>query len=127
MKKVCFIFFTVFVLNVVWENLHVFLYDNYKGGAITEFILLRASLFDAFLITIILLPFLYFSFFKTKIWLIFLIGICIAIINEWYGLSTARWMYNDLMPIIPIIKTGLTPTIQLALTGYLTFLLIKNK
>lgn len=90
------------------------------GGKITEFILLRASLFDAILIVIISLPFVYFSFLKNKTWLILILGIIIAIFNEWYGLGIGHWAYNELMPIIPIIKTGLTPTIQLGLLGYLS-------
>ncbi|VAW31866.1 hypothetical protein MNBD_CPR01-31 [hydrothermal vent metagenome] len=108
-------------MNFIWENLHSFLYLNYKGGEITQFILLRASLFDALLIAIISLPFLYFEFLKNKAWLIFIIGIAVAIFNEWYGLSTLRWIYSSNMPIIPIIKTGLTPTLQIGLLGYISF------
>lgn len=86
----------------------------------TEFILVRASLFDALLITIISIPFAYFVFLKNKQWAILVIGVIVAIGNEWYGLSTGRWAYNELMPIIPIIKTGITPTIQLGLLGYVS-------
>lgn len=121
MKKIIFIFSTAFVLNAIWENLHSYLYDNYMGGKITEFILLRASLFDALLITLISLPFLYLYFLKDKSWLILVLGTIIAILNEWYGLNTSRWAYNALMPIIPILETGITPTIQLGLLGYITF------
>lgn len=91
------------------------------GGKVTEFILLRASLFDAFLITVILLPFLYLNTFRNKSWLIIVIGIVVAIFNEWYGLSTSRWVYNSFMPILPLIKVGLTPTLQLGVLGYLTY------
>lgn len=118
MKRISVIFLTAFLLNVVWENLHAGLYVNYMGGEITEFILLRASLFDAIMITILLLPFLYFSMFKTREWLIFIIGTVIAILNEWYGLSTGRWVYNTLMPILPVIHTGITPTFQIGLLGF---------
>lgn len=121
MKKIIFIFINAFVLNAIWENLHSFLYDNYMGGKITEFILLRASLFDALLITLISLPFLYFFALKDKSWLILILGTIIAILNEWYGLNTGRWAYNAFMPIIPILETGITPTIQLGLLGYATF------
>lgn len=88
-------------------------------GQITEFILIRASLFDALVITIILLPFIYLNKLKNKTWLIIIIGVIVAVFNEWYGLNTGRWEYNSLMPILPIIKVGLTPTIQLAVLGYL--------
>ena len=91
------------------------------GGKITEFILIRASLFDAILVTIIVLPFIYLFSLKNKSWLIIVIGIVVAILNEWYGLSTGRWTYNSLMPIVPMIKVGLTPTFQLGVLGYITY------
>lgn len=93
------------------------------GGEITQFILVRASLFDALLITVILLPFIYLQILKNRVFLMLLVATIIAIINEWYGLSTNRWMYNSFMPIIPIIETGLTPTIQLGVTGYISYIL----
>ncbi|MDO8729325.1 MAG: hypothetical protein Q7K26_05600 [bacterium] len=91
------------------------------GGKITEFILIRASLFDAILITTVVLPFIFISSLKDKSWLIIVIGIVVAIFNEWYGLSTGRWAYNSLMPIVPILKVGLTPMLQLGVLGYLSY------
>ena len=121
MKKLIIIFFSAFVLNLLWENLHSFLYLNYKGGQITEFILVRASLFDAVLITLILLPFIYLSVLKNKNWLIIVIGTIIAILNEWYGLSTGRWVYSSIMPIIPIVNVGLSPILQLGVLSYVSY------
>ena len=60
MKKILLIFATAFILNAVWENLHAFLYDNYMGDKITELVLLRATLADAVMITVITLPFVLF-------------------------------------------------------------------
>lgn len=125
MKKIGSIFILAFILNVLWENLHSFLYSNYMGGEITEFILIRASLFDALLIAIISLPFIFFDKLKNKSWLIIIIGVIIAILNEWYGLGTARWVYNSFMPILPIINVGLTPAIQLGILGYVSFRLVE--
>lgn len=127
MKKIGSIFILAFILNVLWENLHSFLYSNYMGGEITEFILIRASLFDALLIAIISLPFIFFDKLKNKSWLIIIIGVIIAILNEWYGLGTARWMYNSFMPILPIINVGLTPAIQLGILGYVSFRFAESK
>ena len=126
MKRLISIFLFSFATNVIWENLHSYLYVGYRGGRITEFILLRASFWDAVMITIILLPFLYLHFFKKRSWLIFIIGITVAVAIEWYALGTDRWAYNSLMPIIPFLDTGLTPTIQLGLLGYLTYKLFHN-
>ena len=118
MKKILSIFVIAFVLNAIWENLHSFLYAAYRGGKITEFILLRATLADAVIITIIALPFLFIPSFKKRSWLIIIIGLVISVAIERYALSTGRWAYNAFMPIIPLLSVGLTPTIQLGLLGY---------
>ncbi len=121
MKRIFSLFIIALVLNMVWENLHSFLYESYRGGSITEFILVRASLFDALIIVIILVPFLYVSFLRKRTWLIVVIGTIVAIMNEWYGLSTGRWLYSPYMPIVPMLEVGLTPMLQLGLLGYLSF------
>ena len=120
-KKLFFIFIVAFVLNLIWENLHSYLYVHYQGGVITEFILLRATFADAVIITFIALPFLFLSTFKKRAWLMVPIGVIIAVSMEWYALGTGRWAYNALMPIIPLLKVGLTPAIQLGLLGYLSY------
>src|SRR3989338_6127191 len=52
-KKLIAIFALAFLLNLIWENLHSWLYAYYEGGVITEWILLRATLFDAIFITLL--------------------------------------------------------------------------
>jgi 1,4-dihydroxy-2-naphthoate octaprenyltransferase len=119
MKKVAYIFGLAFILNFIWENLHAFLYANYQGGAITEMILLRASFVDAIFITVVGTAFIKLKFFKERTWLVLLIGIIAAAGQEMYALASGRWAYNSLMPIIPILNVGLTPTIQLGLLAYI--------
>jgi hypothetical protein len=121
MKRLLTIFVLALLLNAVWENIHSVLYSNYMGGPITETILLRASLFDALLIALICAPFLYVHTLKDRDWLILIFGTLIGILNEWYGLSTGRWAYNSMMPILPLIKVGLSPTLQLGLLGYVSY------
>ena len=120
-QRIFLIFIIAFVLNLIWENLHSFLYDNYMGGKITELILLRAALADAAIITVITLPFLFYSFLKKRSWLIIFIGFVISVAIEYYALETGRWAYSVFMPIIPFLSTGLTPTIQLGFLGYIAF------
>ncbi len=127
LKQIGVIFVSAFLLNLVWENVHVFLYDNYKGGAITELILLHATLVDALIIVALSLPLIFISSLKKQSWTIVILGIIIAIIIEWWALGTARWVYNAYMPIIPFLGTGLTPTIQLGLLGYLSFKIGERK
>jgi len=126
MKKILSIFIVAFILNVVWENLHSIFYANYMGGEITEFILLRASFWDAIIIVLITLPFIFYPTFKNKSWLIILTGIIVSIFIEYWGLGSHRWAYNSLMPIIPILGLGLTPVIQLGLLGYVSFKTAEN-
>jgi len=120
-QRLARVFFIAFLLNLLWENLHSVLYVSYKGGPITEFVLTRASLFDACVITLLLVPFFYVPYLRKTTWLIFVLGTVIAVVNEWYGLSTGRWLYTTLMPIIPMLHVGLTPAIQLGLLGYTTY------
>jgi len=121
------IFVLSFFLNLIWENLHSLLYTNYMGNQITKFILLRASLGDAVMITILCLPFIFFKKQERKNWLIILMGVVLAIFIELYALETGRWSYNEYMPIIPFLDIGLTPTIQLGLLGYLSYRIVVKK
>lgn len=121
MRRFFFIFSVAFVSNLIWENLHSVLYDNYMGGKITELILLRAALIDAIIITVILSLFFLFPRFKKIDWAILLLGLIISIFIEYYALHTHRWAYNSLMPIVPFLKVGFTPAIQLGLLGYIIF------
>ena len=127
MKKIFEIFFLSFFCNLIWENLHSYLYASYMGGIITEAILLRASLADAVIITLLSLPFVFIVKLRNKSLVIIFIGILIAILIELYALRTGRWAYNEYMPIIPILFIGLTPTIQLGLLGYLSYRLVVGK
>lgn len=120
-KKIFFIFTIAFILNLIWENFHSLLYANYMGGKITELILLKATLVDAFIIVIITLPFVFFPLLKKQSWIIILIGFVISVSIEYYALGAGRWAYNSMMSIIPFLGTGLTPTIQLGLLGYISF------
>lgn len=125
-KKTLFIFIVAFFLNAIWENLHALLYENYMNGEITEFILLRATLADAIIITFITLPFIFSPLFKKHGWIIFFVGFIISVGIEWWALSTGRWTYNAYMPVIPILSVGLTPAIQLGLLGYFSFQIIQK-
>ena len=120
-KKLAVIFVLAWLANLVWENLHHVLYLHYQGQPITGLILFRASLFDAAVITILALPFILVPFFRARLWLAFVIGVVLAVGLEWWALATSRWAYTDLMPLIPLLGTGLTPTIQLGLIAYLVY------
>lgn len=121
MKKLFIIFILAFFLNLIWENLHSYLYIHYQSGLITEWLLVRASLVDAVFITIMGWFFITIAFFRKRVWLAFLIGVAAAVLLEFYALKTGRWDYNEFMPIIPLLNVGLTPTIQLGFIAYLIY------
>ena len=112
------------VLDILWQNAHVFLYANYKGGPISEFILLRAVLFDAITMLLILIIFKALPAQFQYLPLFIALNLTASILIEYWGLSTGRWAYNEMMPIIPLLNVGLTPILQLPLLGYLSYWVI---
>lgn len=90
------------------------------GGPITEMILLRASIVDAIIISVIALPFIALQSLKKYSWTIIFLGVAIAVGIEWWALGSGRWEYNMYMPVIPLINVGVTPAIQLGLLGYVS-------
>ena len=114
---------TAFLLNLVWEYAHHVLYKHYKGGAITNILLLRVSINDALILLVIALAIRNIPVLEGQLWLLFITAFLIATAIEWHALTTGRWAYGENMPVIPMLKTGLTPTIQLSLTGTVAYLL----
>lgn len=119
------VFIISFALNLLWEHLHVFLYAHYKGGIITEKILLHATLADALFTVGFALLFLVPSFLKKRMWLVIPLGFALSISIEKWALASGRWAYGSSMPIIPLINVGLTPAIQIGLLAYLTFYFVR--
>jgi hypothetical protein len=119
------IFFSAFLINFVWEVLHSVLYERAAGVLIEDIsratynlILFRASIMDALIIVVIIAIYFTIPFLRTRSWTVLVIGIIWAIVLETHALGTGRWAYDTTMPIIPLINTGLTPTIQLGLIAY---------
>lgn len=121
MKKLALIFAIAFLLNLVWENLHVNLYAHFQGGPITQFHLWRATLFDAVFIASLAILFIKNNYFKQRLWWALVFGLAAAILIEVYAININLWGYNDLMPIIPLLNIGLTPALQLGLLSFMTY------
>jgi hypothetical protein len=120
-KKAAMVFLVAFVLNALWEHAHALLYIHYRGGEITNLILLRAAFFDALITAAIITPAFLYGWFRDRSWYIILVGILFAIALEWWALGTGRWAYNVYMPIVPFFSVGITPTVQLGLLGYISY------
>lgn len=117
-KQIVIIFLASFFLNAVWEVLHSRLYVHYKGGPITSLILLQTMFVDAAIISG--LYFLSRLLSRNAYAVVCVGGLSIAVLLEIWALHTNRWAYTAAMPLIPIVHTGLTPTIQLCITGFLS-------
>lgn len=123
--KLIYVFVLAVALNFAWENAHAPLYASYKGGAITQSVLFRASVADAVYILLLALIFMQVPFFKKRLWLVVPMGFVISASIEWWGLVGGRWVYSVAMPIIPYLDVGLTPLIQIGVLAYLIFRMVK--
>jgi len=43
------------------------------------------------------------------------LGAATAILIEWYALRNGRWTYNELMPLVPLVRVGWWPVLQMAI------------
>lgn len=131
LKLTLTIFGVGFLLNLVWENLHAPLYQEYTNFWDHFMINALASLGDGALI--VLFYFIFSTWKKNTYWikcfnwidafLFMIFGALVAIGIEQLALSYDIWHYTEKMPVI--LSTGLTPLIQLILLPSLTLLLTK--
>jgi hypothetical protein len=124
-----------FFLNLLWEVLHSLLYDWNKEPLINDIFVYipRITGFASALDTLWIFTFIIWAsiFNRSIFWLkspqikdygVFIaIGILYAILFEWMAVELNLWSYNELMP--QIFGIGLTPLIQLALTGIVSLYL----
>jgi len=125
LKKLASVFILAFILNWIWEIAQSALYLNHQGMPITSFILFRAAAADA--VIILILVFIAQKLKINRSLFVALAGLVLAIVIEMWALQTGQWAYSALMPTVPIIRVGLTPTIQLAAIGYFVQKLVFRK
>lgn len=119
------------VLNLLWENVQAPLYEGYTGFVQHSPICAVASLGD-----VVIIVFLYAVFaaiMRDALWFrrlnwkstvsLIVIGAVIGVGIEKWGLADGRWNYTESMPIIPFLKVGLTPILQMMIVPILTFYL----
>jgi len=119
------IFIFGFCVNLAYELCHSFLYETCRQASLKKYIylMLKAALFDAFVITFIYwfttIIFrnenIFYNYGQLAAFLV--ISLAIAFWYEKIALYYHRWEYATQMPMI--FGVGLTPFIQLALTGAL--------
>ncbi len=105
------IFAVAFILNVVWEFLHVRLYVT----PVTRLYLVWQSVKDALWITLAYLI-------APSVEVFVLILLAFSYVVELHAVHTKRWEYAKEMP--RIFGVGLSPLLELVLTGLLTLYLL---
>lgn len=118
-----------FLLHFIWENAQAPLYAGYSSFGQHLPICFIGTIGDA-VITLFVLA---------CIWLLkkdrpqtisdflalAIIGFIVAVLIEKNALLVGRWNYSSAMPVIPWIKVGLTPIIQMTMLLPLSFYLAK--
>lgn len=122
------------LLNVVWENLQAPLYQGYNNFWQHFPICFAASLGDV--LVIVILYFLLAAVKKDVFWItkmnkvdvtvLLILGAIVAVAVEKWAIGIGRWEYLSAMPLIPYLKVGLLPVIQMMLLPILTFYFTKK-
>ncbi|MBS3175708.1 hypothetical protein J4457_00545 [Candidatus Woesearchaeota archaeon] len=124
------IFLISFLINLLWELIHSQLYETCLKLSIKKFIplIVVASLKDGFWISLFFMISVYFFgnvnilVNQLQLMTFIFLSLSFACIDEKISLRYKRWEYSKQMP--KIWGVGITPLLELAATGVLTFLYI---
>lgn len=123
-RQAIHIFIIAFVLNIAWEKLQMPLYAVDVSGWGCWMLCLRASVWDAVIITgvyyLVTAPDR-----KTRYVLSVILLLSIAIFIEHRALTEGRWAYSHLMPTIWSI--GISPLMQLPLLAIATYEITRRR
>lgn len=138
-KQIILLSLVAFVLHIVWENMQAPLFAGYVSF-VTHFQLCAVStggdvvitLFVYFIIALLKNDFNWIvELNKKDIVILAVIGFLIAVGIEWRALLFGNWAYGGGMPMVPYVRVGLTPVIQmtflLPLSIYLTKIIFTHK
>jgi len=124
-----------FLTNFLWESLHG--YSLYTDHIIDSDKYVRMMVYMSFMdaVTILAMYLVCAFFMKDVLWLkelnhkrvvmFFLFGIFVAIAAEYWAVYISHeWHYNQYMPVI--LGIGISPLLQLSVTGLVAFWLMKR-
>lgn len=132
-KQIVLLFLAAFALHIVWENTQASLFTGYSSFGQHFPMCFFATIGD---VIFTLLIYLGVGLLKNDFgWIVRLnkkdvlvlavIGFFYAVGIEWQALLFEKWRYANTMPIIPYLKTGLTPVLQMTILLPLSFYLAK--
>ena len=136
LKIAAIIFLTGFGLNLVWEVMQTLWFFDFPGGNPKLFILIHLQATSADAGLTLLIYALVMALTRKLKWLYHLTlfriiitmftGFIIAVIIEINALETGRWSYGHLMPIIPYLKVGLMPVVQMTILPLAAFIISRR-
>ena len=115
-EKLIKIFILAFAINLVWERLHYGLYVPHHFLAVSDYAYLLGAFLDAIYVSLAIFLFSRFAW-----WAPVVATLGAGILIEKLALSFNWWSYGS-MPVLPLLNTGLSPTIQLVSTVLIIYL-----
>jgi len=133
-KQILFLSLIAFALHLIWENAQAPLFAGYSSLGQHFPMCLWATIGD---VVFTLSVYFGISLLKNDFgWIMRLNGRDIAVIAvigffwaigiEWRALLFGKWNYADAMPIVPYLRVGLAPILQMTLLLPLSFYLTKS-
>ena len=126
---------TAFMFNLLWEIAHGFLYEGFQYDM--KHIAFCALATVADVLMVLLLFFGFAILYKDVYWiremniqrlaLLVAVGTIGAILGELWHTARGDWAYAPNMPLLPIVKVGLSPVVQFALLPWLIFSAVVKK
>lgn len=125
------IIITGYLFNYIWEKSHIALFKDYE--VFVSRLPLPAAIYTSLVdVSIIFLIYTLIALVRKKFFWIenfdknaaalsIIFGSAIAIVIELQGLAQKKWAYSEIMPIIPFIKVGLSPILQMIVLPIITF------
>jgi hypothetical protein len=116
-------------INFIWEMAQMPLYKDMPFGVLSSWWLcFRASIGDGVIVVAIWA--LGAALFRRADWfrplwprnlvVLLLSGAAIAVGVEIHAISTGRWAYSELMPVLPVVDVGLSPLVHLLLLPFIS-------
>ncbi|UCF96547.1 MAG: hypothetical protein JSV89_15400 [Spirochaetaceae bacterium] len=130
MFRILAIYGVAFIINYVWEMLQMPFYERMSFADPASYLqCVQASFGDANIIIAIfglgLFMFRNWEWPKPltlwKLAYLAVIGGSIAVSIELFALKAGKWRYSSLMPLLPLVRVGLIPFLQLLILPYLSY------
>jgi hypothetical protein len=116
-----------FALHLIWENVQAPLYAEHTLSWHNFFICFLGTVGDVgitvavFVFLLVVKSFYWDTLTRQDYTVLIVLGFFIAVLIEQNALLLQAWSYTEAMPLIPYVRVGLTPVLQMTVLLPLTF------